>query len=88
VAKRNDAPELDCPSCGTGLIKAHGRARLDTDEIISHRDECRCRWCEWVWWDSEPPVKCGCGALVRVSIDDGHAYAEEVEPAEQEVPRG
>lgn len=77
--KRAEVPELNCPSCGVGLIKAHERGRFDEHgNFTGHRDECRCRWCDWVWWDDRPPVKCGCGALVRVAIDDGHAYAEEV----------
>lgn len=86
MAKYN-GPMLDCPSCGVPLIKAHDRARWDRHgNLIPHRYECRCRWCYWVWHDSEPAVVCACGALVRVVCDDDRAMASEV--FEREVPRG
>lgn len=79
MGKRNEAPLLDCPSCGVPLIKAHARGRLDRDgHFIMHRYECRCRWCEWVWWDTAPAVVCGCKSLVRVVVDDDRAVASEV----------
>lgn len=68
-------PALSCPECGAdGLIPAHGRGRTDRDgNDITHADACRCRWCWWIWWDDREPVRCECGALVRVVCDDGHA---------------
>ena len=80
VAK--DRPCLSCPECGADLLPARCRGRVDRDgnEIV-HRAECRCRWCDWMWWDDEAPTRCECGELVRVSVDDGHAYAETVRTA-------
>lgn len=74
-------PMLDCPTCGEPLIAAHGRGRFDEDgNIIAHRTACRCRWCNWIWYDDEPPVDCSCGARVGVDVDDGSAFAVEVGP--------
>lgn len=77
LAPTTDRPALSCPECGAAdLIPAHGRGRLDRDgNDIVHGGGCRCRWCQWMWWDDRDPVRCQCGALVRVSVDDGHAYA-------------
>ena len=73
----SDRPFLGCPECGEPLIPAHGRGRSNVDcEPIEHRDECRCRWCEWIWYDDRPPVTCACGAVAKVYIDDHAAYAK------------
>lgn len=76
----NERPSLACPECGVPLIPAHGRGRVDRDgDDIPHGGACRCRWCGWMWWDDRGPTRCACGALVRVKVDDGHAYASTVE---------
>jgi hypothetical protein len=73
---------LSCPECGVdALIPAHGRGRVSRDgNEVAHSDACRCRWCDWMWWDDAPPVTCACGAVVRVVVDDGYAYAQAVSP--------
>ena len=74
------ASALNCPECGVALIPATGRGRHDRDgNFVAHRDGCRCSWCDWVWFDDEPPVECKCGARGKVEIDDGAAYATEVQ---------
>jgi hypothetical protein len=77
-----ERPSLACPECGIDLIPAHGRGRFDRDgnEIV-HRDECRCRWCDWWWYEDEDPVTCACGAVVGVSVDDDHAYTKLISAA-------
>lgn len=76
-------PMLACPECGVDLIPAHGRGRHDKDgNHITHRDECRCRWCDWYWYDDAEPVKCACGVVVKVDTDDDHAFARELRPYE------
>lgn len=74
---RATRPALSCPECGAdGLIPADGRGRYDRDgNDIAHRDECRCRWCDWWWWNHPEPVTCACGARVIVDVDDGTARA-------------
>lgn len=75
----SDRPLLDCPNCGEPLIPASGRGGWDDDgDFVEHGEGCRCPWCEWVWHDDAEPVRCKCGALVKVAIDDEHAYATEV----------
>jgi hypothetical protein len=74
---RDTIPFLDCLSCGEDLIPAHGRACLEEDGG-EHRDGCRCPYCQWVWYDDREPVRCKCGALVRVKVEDETAYAVEV----------
>lgn len=72
-------PKLSCPECGVPLVPATGRGRHDKDgNYVEHRDGCRCPWCDWVWFDDEPPVECECGARVVVVIDDDAAYARTV----------
>jgi hypothetical protein len=74
-----DMPMLQCPWCGVDLIAPHGRGRHDNDgNIIEHRTNCRCRWCDWMWFDDAVAVTCACGAVVRVDCDDGSAYAKLV----------
>ncbi len=75
-------PALACPECGVeGLIPAHGRGRYDRDgNDILHADTCRCRWCDWMWFDDITHVTCTCGAVARVAIDDGYAYARAAAP--------
>lgn len=76
-----DAPKLDCPSCGVGLIPAHGCGRYDENgNFLEHRNGCQCPWCEWMWSDDADPVTCGCGAVVGVRIEDETACAVEVQP--------
>ena len=76
------APLLACPECGEPLIPAHGRGRYDRDgNYIEHRDGCRCPWCQWMWFDDADPVRCACGALVVVEIDDDAAYATTAKEA-------
>lgn len=78
----SDAPKLGCPRCGEPLIAAHGRGRYDRDgNYIEHRDGCRCAWCGWMWFDDAAPVRCECGAAVRVDVDDDHAYTTETPDA-------
>ncbi len=73
------SPWLDCPQCGVPVIEAHGRGKYDSDgNYCEHRDGCRCAWCDWMWFDDCDPVACKCGALIGVHIDDGHAYARDV----------
>lgn len=73
-------PKLNCPNCGEGLIPATDWGADDEDEnFVTHPFECDCGDCDWVWWDNQPPVRCSCGVLVRVEIDDDHAYAHEVD---------
>lgn len=72
-------PMLDCPECGTPLVRPHGRGYYDKDgEYIAHRDGCRCRWCDWMWFDDQPTDDCECGACVTVEVDEQHAYARAV----------
>ena len=82
------SPWLGCPECGEPAVEAHGRGRYDADgNYIEHRDGCRCAWCDWMWFDDRAPVACRCGALVGVVIDDGHAYARDVNnPARMPIP--
>lgn len=71
-----DTPSLCCPGCGQPLIPAQERGRHDADgNYNQHRADCRCRWCEWIWFDDAPPVACACGTVAVVGIDDRHAYA-------------
>lgn len=75
----NGVPVLDCPDCGRGLIPAQTRGRTDDDgNYIEHNILCRCRWCDWTWWDDGERFECSCGSVARVHIDDDHAYAREV----------
>lgn len=75
----NSIPFLDCPMCSEPLIPAHGRGRRDEDEnLVRHRDNCNCRWCDWIWFEEETPVKCECGTSARVRCDDSHAYVVKV----------
>ncbi|HEY0881625.1 MAG TPA: hypothetical protein VGE37_03200, partial [Archangium sp.] len=79
-------PTLNCPACGVPLIEAQGRGRHDRDgNYIEHREGCRCAWCGWMWFDDMEPMKCTCGALVRVEIDDETAFAKVVENAVEPV---
>lgn len=79
MSKSKEAPWLQCPSCDEDLIQATHRARYDHNgELVEHRDGCRCPWCEWMWYDSDPIVTCQCGAAACVRIDDDRAYASEV----------
>lgn len=65
----SDAPKLKCPECGDPLVSAHGRGRYDADgNYIEHRHGCRCRYCDWMWFDDAKPVRCECGALVGVGV--------------------
>lgn len=81
-----ERPFLDCPNCGKPLIPAHGRGRFDRDgNWRSHRDDCQCAHCDWIWWDMTPAVPCKCGAVARVHVDDDNASAEEIEPAKGEA---
>ena len=76
--KKAERPAMACPCCDApGLIPAQGRGRIDADgNDITHRDACRCRWCEWLWWDDPAPIVCAkCGASVVIVVDDRHAYA-------------
>lgn len=76
-----DVPKLPCPECSTPLIPATGRGLHDEDgEFLEHREECECPYCGPMWSDSTAPVTCECGALVKVTVDDDHAYATEVDP--------
>lgn len=77
---RRQRPSLDCPECGVALIPAHGRGRHDYngDEIM-HADACRCRWCDWWWYDDGTPYACACGASVVVKEDGGSVSASTVE---------
>lgn len=64
------APMLACPECGEDVIATHDRGRHDKGgNYIGHGLDCRCRWCEWIWFDDATPVLCACGARVSVSID-------------------
>lgn len=73
-------PMLDCPECGVPLLPATDRGRRDKDgNEISHGIACRCRWCDWMWWEDDPVVRCKCGAVVCVEDDDGFAYAVTVD---------
>lgn len=71
-------PCLNCPECGRPAISAHGRGRYDKDgNDIPHKDECRCRWCNWWWYSDMDPVVCVCGARIKVMADDDeNAYVE------------
>ena len=72
---------LDCPECGEPLAPAEGRGRTDRDgNEVRHRDDCRCRWCDWRWYEPGPVYVCPCGTRARVSCDDGTAYLTEIEP--------
>lgn len=77
----NDAaPKLPCPECGHPAIAAHGRGRYDSDgNYCEHRDGCRCHWCSWMWFDDADPVRCACGVLLKISVDDDAAYVTQVE---------
>jgi hypothetical protein len=72
-----ERPSLSCPACDVPLIPAEGRGRIDRDgNDIVHADDCRCRWCGWLWWEEVDPVECACGAQVYVVIDDAIAFAK------------
>lgn len=74
------APKLNCPNCGEGLIPATDWGADDEDgNFVTHPRECGCGDCNWQWWDNQPPVACSCGSLVRVHVDDDSAYAREVD---------
>lgn len=80
------APFLSCPCCGADCFQSESRGRFDRDgNFIAHAIGCRCRWCEWMWWDDAPPVRCECGALVGVEIDDDHAHAVDVWGAQSDA---
>lgn len=71
-------PYLPCHECGEPLAPAEGRGRVDRDgNEIPHRDECRCRWCDWRWHEPGPVYVCQCGARSRVCCDEDHAYLTE-----------
>ena len=73
-----EAPWLGCPECGGEVFQAQYRGRYDRDgNFIEHGAGCRCRWCNWMWFDDEE-CKCECGARLRVLCDDGKAYATAV----------
>lgn len=75
------APYLDCPECSEPLFPATRRGRHDEDRnFIRHRDECRCRWCQWIWFDNVAPVTCACGAVVGIDCEDGDATAKLIKP--------
>jgi hypothetical protein len=70
-------PHIDCPKCGESLFPATNRGRHDDDgNYIPHRIECRCRWCDWIWFDDVAPVRCECGAVVGIDCDDNEAHAK------------
>lgn len=69
---------LPCPACGSDLVPATGRGRINADgEEIRHRDACRCAWCEWWWYENYDEYTCTCGMVSVVSCEDGYAYARE-----------
>jgi len=76
VTASKERPFLHCPECDAPLIAADSRGRHDdAGNEIMHGLDCRCRWCDWWWWDTGESVPCKCGAQVRVLVDEGHAYA-------------
>lgn len=76
------APCLECPKCDEPLFQATNRGRHDEHgNYIGHRLECRCRWCDWIFFDDVPPVTCECGAVVRIDCDDYTAYAKLIPPS-------
>lgn len=68
-------PCLSCPECGEDVISAECRGRNTDDfNFVKHKDECRCRWCDWMWFDDQEE-ECPCGVTVYVVTDDGMAWA-------------
>lgn len=81
-----DRPYLDCPDCGEPLFPTSGRGRTDVHgNFVEHPDACRCRWCDWVWWETIEPTACDCGARCTVEVDENRAYVHLVAV---EVPDG
>ena len=78
MTRRDEPPRLRCPECGAACLTATHRGRHDDDEnYIAHRDDCRCRWCDWMWGDDQRE-RCECGVMLGVEDDDGRAYAWEI----------
>lgn len=80
----NQKPLLDCPVCGVPLIPALGRGHWEDDNPIDHEDACHCGQCDWWWFDDMSPVRCVCGALVKVECDEEYAYSTEIVDEESE----
>lgn len=72
----NTAPTLRCPVCDAPVLQAEDRGRFDKDgNFIRHRCNGKHGCCGWVWWDDQQETCGGCGAVVRVEVEDGYAYS-------------
>lgn len=78
--RKTACPSLECPECREPLVPAETRGRTDSDgNFIDHGLTCRCRWCDWRWWDDGVTVyACPCGAKSRVDCDDDVARLREI----------